>query len=67
GTGPLLREGMVLAIEPMVNMGVGEVRILDDNWTVVTADGKPSAHFEQTVAVTAAGPEIMTVAGRRGK
>ena len=58
--GPLLKEGMVLAIEPMVNAGVWQTRILEDGWTVVTQDGKPSAHFEHTVAVTARGPEILT-------
>lgn len=59
-TGPILKEGMVLAIEPMVNLGDWKTKILDDGWTVVTADGKPSAHFEHTVAVTATGPEILT-------
>jgi len=60
GHGPRLQEGMVLAIEPMVNMGTANVRVLDDGWTAVTADGKPSAHFEHTVAVTANGPWILT-------
>ncbi|HHV07087.1 MAG TPA: type I methionyl aminopeptidase [Firmicutes bacterium] len=60
GRGPRLQEGMVLAIEPMVNMGSGEVRVLPDDWTVVTADGSLSAHFEHTVAITANGPEILT-------
>lgn len=60
-SGPRLRAGMVLAIEPMVNMGSFEVRTLDDNWTVVTLDGLPSAHFEHTVVVTDHGPEILTV------
>ncbi|MFQ5675014.1 MAG: type I methionyl aminopeptidase [bacterium] len=59
-SGPRLREGMVLAIEPMVNYGSYEVETLDDEWTVVTADGSPSAHFEHTVAVTSNGPEILT-------
>lgn len=58
--GPLLKEGMILAIEPMVNMGTWQTRILSDGWTVVTQDGKPSAHFEHTVAVTKNGPEILT-------
>ena len=58
--GPVLKEGMVLAIEPMVNAGTWRTRILEDGWTVVTADGKPSAHFEHTVAITAKGPEILT-------
>jgi methionyl aminopeptidase len=60
GTGPKLKAGMVLAIEPMVNMGVGGVKILSDNWTVVTADGKPSAHFEHSVLITKGPPEILT-------
>ncbi len=60
GRGIKLREGLVLAIEPMVNMGTDKVKILSDGWTVVTADGKPSAHFEHTVAVTKNGPEILT-------
>jgi methionyl aminopeptidase len=59
GHGPRLQEGMVLAIEPMVNQGTANVRVLDDGWTAVTADGKPSAHFEHTVAVTANGPWIL--------
>jgi methionyl aminopeptidase len=58
--GPVLQEGMVLAIEPMVNVGVWQTRILDDGWTVVTQDGKPSAHFEHTIAITKKGPEILT-------
>ena len=60
GTGPRLKAGMVLAIEPMVNMGVGGVKILSDVWTVVTADGKPSAHFEHSVLITKGPPEILT-------
>lgn len=55
-----LGPGLVLAIEPMVNMGTDRVQILLDGWTVVTSDGKPSAHFEHTVAVTENGPEILT-------
>jgi methionyl aminopeptidase len=58
--GPRLLEGMVLAIEPMVNTGGPAVKVLDDNWTAVTADGGDSAHFEHTVAVTASGPWILT-------
>jgi methionyl aminopeptidase len=61
GKGPTLMPGMVLAIEPMVNAGGGGVRQLDDGWTVVTADGKLSAHFEHTVAITADGPWILTL------
>ncbi|NMA66690.1 MAG: type I methionyl aminopeptidase [Clostridiaceae bacterium] len=58
--GPRLVNGMTLAIEPMVNEGTWHVNILSDNWTVVTADGKLSAHYENTVAVTPYGPEILT-------
>jgi len=60
GTGPVLRPGMTLAIEPMINMGKAKVRVLEDKWTVVTADGLPSAHFEHTVLVTDSAPEILT-------
>jgi len=60
GQGPKLKPGMTLAIEPMINMGAPGVRILADGWTAVTVDGKPSAHFEHTVAVTENGPEILT-------
>lgn len=60
GKGPVLKPGMVIAIEPMVNAGVYDVRVLDDGWTVVTADGRRSAHFEHTVAVTQNGPYILT-------
>jgi methionyl aminopeptidase len=61
GQGPRLKAGMVLAIEPMINMGRPEVKILEDGWTAVTVDGRPSAHFEHTVAVTEDGPEILTL------
>ncbi|MCZ7527557.1 MAG: type I methionyl aminopeptidase [Acidimicrobiia bacterium] len=61
GRGLKLREGLVLAIEPMVNAGGPETRVLDDGWTVVTRDGMRSAHFEHTVAVTPEGPEILTL------
>lgn len=60
GTGILLEPGMVLAIEPMVNAGTWEVKVLADKWTVITADGKYSAHFEHTVAITENGPVILT-------
>jgi len=60
GSGPKLRDGMVLAIEPMVNVGRSETRVLADNWTAVTKDGTHSAHFEHTVAVTKNGPMILT-------
>ena len=62
GRGPRLVPGMTIAIEPMVNMGGPDVRILPDGWTTVTTDGKLSAHFEHTIAVTDNGPVIMTVA-----
>jgi methionyl aminopeptidase len=60
GRGIKLKPGLVLAIEPMVNLGSEQVRILSDGWTVVTRDGMPSAHFEHTVAVTENGPDILT-------
>lgn len=60
--GPMLEVGMVIAIEPMINMGTHEVKTLPDGWTVVTADGLPSAHFEHTVAISAKGPRILTAA-----
>ncbi len=60
GQGPLLKKGMVLAIEPMVNEGGCDVEVLDDTWTVVTADRKRSAHFEDTVALSSNGPIILT-------
>jgi methionyl aminopeptidase len=61
-TGPELKAGMVLAIEPMLNVGGCEVSFDSDKWTVRTADGSLSAHFEHTVAITESGPEILTVA-----
>jgi methionyl aminopeptidase len=61
GRGPKLRPGMVFAIEPMVNAGRAATRVLDDGWSVVTADGSLSAHFEHTIAVTEDGPEIFTL------
>ncbi|MCI5072960.1 type I methionyl aminopeptidase [bacterium] len=62
GTGMMLKAGMVIAIEPMVNIGGAKVNILDDGWTAVTEDGSLSAHFEHTVAITENGPEILTQA-----
>lgn len=62
GHGPLLKPGMTLAIEPMLNLGRKEVSVLDDGWTVVTRDGRPSAHFEHTVAVLEGGAEVLTLA-----
>ncbi len=63
GDGPKLKPGMTLAIEPMVNMGKPGVKVLSDNWTVVTADGLLSAHFEHTVLITKGEPEILTWSG----
>ncbi len=60
GRGIELKAGMVLAIEPMVTMGSWEVRVLEDRWTAVTSDGSLAAHFEDTIAITANGPEILT-------
>lgn len=60
GTGPLLKEGMVIAVEPMLNLGTADIYLLDDDWTVVTADQEPSAHFEHTVLITKDGYEILT-------
>jgi methionyl aminopeptidase len=60
GHGPPLMEGMVLAIEPMLSAGTDQIRTLEDRWTVVTADGTPSAHFEHTIAVTEDGPQVLT-------
>lgn len=60
GDGPKIKEGMVLAIEPMINMGTKNIRQLNDGWTIITADGKPSAHFEHDVAVVDGKPEILS-------
>jgi methionyl aminopeptidase len=65
GRGPVLKPGMVLAIEPMVTMGGFEVRILEDQWTAVTVDGSLSAHFEHTIAITDDGPEVLTAPAAR--
>lgn len=62
GTGLRIEAGMCFAIEPMFNLGADEVGVLDDGWTVVTRDGTPSAHFENTIAVTEAGPQVLTLA-----
>ena len=64
GSGPKLKSGMTLAIEPMINIGSSEVRLMDDGWTVKTADGTRSAHFEHTVLITKDGPEILTWRGK---
>jgi methionyl aminopeptidase len=63
GRGPELRPGLVIAVEPMVNIGGWETRVLADDWTVVTADGSLSAHFEHTIAVTEDGHEVLTARG----
>jgi len=60
GTGPILKEGMVIAVEPMLNLGTPNIYLLDDDWTIITADDMPSAHFEHTVLVTKDGYEILT-------
>jgi methionyl aminopeptidase len=60
GKGPRLKPGMVLAIEPMINAGGPEVKVLKDGWTAVTLDGSYSAHFEHTVAITKDGPLVLT-------
>ena len=60
GTGPILKEGMVICIEPMLNLGTSKIAILDDDWTIVTYDGKPAAHYEHTILVTKDGYEILT-------
>jgi methionyl aminopeptidase len=62
GLGLRLKPGMVIAIEPMLNIGKADVRVLDDGWTVVTADGSLSAHSEHTVAITDNGPSVLTAA-----
>ena len=60
GTGPKLREGMVICIEPMLNLGTADIYMLDDEWTIKTDDGKPAAHYEHTILVTKDGYEILT-------
>ena len=60
GTGPKLREGMVICIEPMLNLGTADIYMLDDEWTIKTDDGKPTAHYEHTILVTKDGYEILT-------
>jgi methionyl aminopeptidase len=60
GKGPKVKPGLVIAIEPMINLGTEKVKVLGDGWTVVTLDGRPSAHFEHTIAITPEGPEILT-------
>ncbi len=64
GSGPRLKSGMTLAIEPMINLGAASVRLLEDGWTVCTADGMPSAHFEHTILITGEAPEVLTWRGK---
>jgi len=66
GHGLALMQGMILAIEPMLSMGTDQIRTLEDRWTVVTADGAPSAHFEHTIAITPDGPQALTGAVPEG-
>lgn len=61
GNGPKLQSGMVLAVEPMINSGVYDVNVLQDGWTIITADNKPSAHYENTIVLSQDGPEILTL------
>ena len=61
GKGPKIRRGYVFAVEPMINLGSQHTKTLKDGWTVVTVDGKPSAHFEHTIAITEEGPEVLTL------
>lgn len=65
--GPQLKPGMVFAIEPMINAGTHEVRVLDDDWTALTADGKPSAHFEHSIVITDGDPEILSVSPKSSR
>lgn len=67
GRGPRLKKGMTLAIEPMINAGDYKVEVLEDGWTVVTEDGKPSAHYEHTILITEDEPEIMTESALHSK
>ena len=64
GRGPRLMAGMTIAVEPMINMGKKEVKVLSDGWTVITADGLPAAHYENTILITEGEPEILSVADR---
>ena len=63
GHGPRLTKGMTIAVEPMVNEGTAAIRVLPDGWTVVTADGRLAAHYENTILITDGDPEILTVEG----
>ena len=61
GRGPRLAAGMTIAVEPMINEGSYDIEVLDDGWTVVTADGKLSAHYENTILITKDGAEVLTI------
>ncbi len=61
GSGPRLQKGMVLAIEPMINLGSHEIEVENDRWTIITRDGQPSAHFEHTIVITDRDPEVLTI------
>ena len=61
GRGPRLVRGMTIAVEPMVNQGAAAIKVLPDGWTVVSADGKKTAHYENTILITSGDPEILTV------
>jgi methionyl aminopeptidase len=61
GMGPKLRVGMTLAVEPMINIGTYDIEVLSDGWTIVTADRKPSAHYENTFVITEDGPDVLTM------
>jgi methionyl aminopeptidase len=65
GQGPKIRAGYVFAIEPMINLGVHQTKVLPDGWTVVTVDGRPSAHSEHTIAITEEGPDVLTRVAQR--
>jgi methionyl aminopeptidase len=67
GHGPKIKAGYVFAVEPMINLGTKDTKVLADGWTVVTLDGKPSAHSEHTIAITDEGPQVLTrVASQAG-
>ena len=67
GYGPVLKQGMTIAVEPMINLGTKRVKVLKDNWTAVTLDKKISAHFEHTVLITEDGYEILTTLNKEEK
>jgi methionyl aminopeptidase len=67
GHGPRIKAGYIFAIEPMINLGTHFTKVLSDGWTVVTLDGKPSAHAEHTIAITEEGPQVLTRVGQTGE